>query len=110
MKLFPKICTPQLEPVRPYRDYLEWLGNQSSDEARKFWSSNLVGFREPTLLPSETPEADASGDRYMEHPVRISTEATAALQSTARRLQVTLNTLIQGAWALLLSRPTEWHR
>jgi len=94
----------QLEPVRPYRDYLEWLGRQSSDEAHEFWQEHLVGFRDPTPLPRETADADGSGERYGEHALQISSDATNALQSAARRLQLTFSTLVQGAWALLLSR------
>ncbi len=96
--------TPLLEPVRPYRDYLEWLGRQSSDEAQKFWRKTLAGFREPTLLPGEAPEESASSERYLAHTIQLSSETTNALQSAARRLQLTLNTLVQGAWALLLQR------
>jgi len=101
---FTEGVTPQLEPVRPYRDYLEWLSNQSVEEAEKFWKENLAGFRELSALPSEVPDSDAQGERYVEHPVRLSAEATNSLQSAARQLQVTLNTLVQSAWALLVSR------
>ena len=94
----------QLELVRPYRDYLEWLGRQSSEELHKFWRKSLDGFMEPTSLPTETPDYDGTGERYVETPVQLSNETTDALQSTARQLQLTLSALVQGAWALLLSR------
>lgn len=97
---------PELEPVRPYRDYLEWLGSQSSEEALAFWREALAGFREPTSLPGEPPDDAGSGERFVEHAMQLSTETTDALQSAARRLHLTLNTLVQGAWALLLSRQT----
>jgi amino acid adenylation domain-containing protein/non-ribosomal peptide synthase protein (TIGR01720 family) len=94
----------QLEPVRPYRDYLEWLGRQSSGEAHKFWRKSLDGFMKPTSLPTETPDYDDTDERYLESPVQLSTDTTDALQSASRQLQLTLSTLVQGAWALLLSR------
>jgi amino acid adenylation domain-containing protein/non-ribosomal peptide synthase protein (TIGR01720 family) len=94
----------QLEPVRPYRDYLEWLSNQSAGEAQKFWKQNLAEFREPTVVPSEPPESDGPGERYVELPLTLSAETTNSLQSAARLLQVTLNTLVQSAWALLVSQ------
>jgi non-ribosomal peptide synthase protein (TIGR01720 family) len=94
----------ELEPVRPYRDYLEWLGRQSPGEAQSFWRHTLAGFREPTSWPGEPPEPDGTGDRYVEHPVELWPETASALQATARRMQLTLNTLVQGAWALLLHR------
>ncbi len=40
----------------------------------------------------------------MSGPLRCRHRETAGLESLAQRLQVTLNTLVQGAWALLLSR------
>ena len=92
------------EPTRPYRDYLEWVGKQSSKEAQAFWRENLKGFREPTQLPSEVPDTHRDGDRYVEHAVPLSIDTTNVLQAAARRLQLTMSTLVQGAWALLLNR------
>ena len=68
--------------------------------------SNLAGFSEPTPLPSEPSEtSDASDDaRYAHHVVELSSETTTPCRQLARRLQVTLNTLVQGAWAVLLNR------
>jgi non-ribosomal peptide synthase protein (TIGR01720 family) len=93
-----------LETARPYRDYLEWLGQQSSEEGAKFWKGQLAGFRQPTMLVSEVPEGGAEGERFPRLTMELSSEATVALQTAARRLQVTLNTLVQGAWSLLLAR------
>ena len=104
---YAKNAAPQLEPARPYRDYLEWLGQQTTAEATKFWQEQLSGFRKPTALPGDAPGRDAGefGDgRYQQHVVQLSSDTTNALQAAARRLQVTLNTLVQGAWSILLSR------
>jgi hypothetical protein len=101
---FSRNKSPQLETVRPYRDYLEWLRKQSSGEAQEFWREALAGFKEPTPIQGPAPDQDADGDRYLENLIRLSTENTSALQVAARRLQITLNTLVQGAWALLLNR------
>ena len=94
---------PLLEAARPYRDYLEWLARQSTVESAKFWQQQLTGFRKPTALTSERI-VDAGGERYQEQAIQLSAEATSALQTAARRMQVTLNTLVQGVWSLLLSR------
>jgi amino acid adenylation domain-containing protein/FkbH-like protein/non-ribosomal peptide synthase protein (TIGR01720 family) len=101
---YSKKTAPQLEPARPYRDYLAWLNQQASADAGKFWQEQLAGYRKPTALPSDAPEQDAGSERYLQHVVQLSSDTTNALQATARRLQVTLNTLVQGAWSLLLSR------
>jgi non-ribosomal peptide synthase protein (TIGR01720 family) len=94
---------PQLEAPRAYRDYLEWLARQSNVESAKFWQQQLAGFRKPTPLISERA-VDTGGERYQEQVIQLSSETTNALQTAARRLQVTLNTLVQGVWSLLLSR------
>ncbi len=94
---------PQFEAVRPYSDYLEWLNGQSQDAALAFWHKTLEGFREPIVLRTEETQQSVGEDRYAEYAVEISSESTETLLSTARRLQVTLNVLVEGVWAILLS-------
>ena len=99
-------------PVRPYRDYVEWLRRQSWDEAAKFWKETLAAFRTPTPLNagaadrnSGVNQCGAAGDqRYIRHRVTLSAQATSALQALARRLQITISTLVQGGWALQVAK------
>ena len=106
---FSRNDSPQLETVRPYRDYLEWLHKQSPGEAQEFWRKELDGFREPTPIPRDAPEQDAVGERYLENRVQLSKSDTGTLQVAARRLQITLNTMVQAAWAILLNRQSGHH-
>ena len=107
-KLYASFCDDHrivLDPVRPYRDYMEWLNKSSSKDAQVYWQRHLKGFRIPTSLRSEAPDGfDGEGDRYPEHVTTFSTQLTADLHGLARRRQVTLSTLVQAAWALLLMR------
>jgi amino acid adenylation domain-containing protein/non-ribosomal peptide synthase protein (TIGR01720 family) len=106
-KLYMSFCDDRgivLDSVRPYRDYLGWLNKQSSKEAHVYWQSRLKGFRTPTLLPSEVPDGSGEGNRYLEYAVTFPPQLTADLHGVARRLQVTLSTMVQAAWALLLMR------
>ncbi len=100
--------TPQLPAPRPYQDYIRWLQRQDMGRAEAFWRGVLAGFRAPTPLGMEQPHGMASGGQdgpdYEQQYLQLSAEATTALRSLARRNEVTLNTLVQGAWALLLSR------
>jgi amino acid adenylation domain-containing protein len=94
---------------RPYRDYIAWLRGQDVGRAESFWRRTLAGFSEPTPLPlghQPGERAAAAGDGYGQRRALLSEQETAALEQCARRAQVTLNTLVQGAWALLLSRLT----
>ncbi|HLG65646.1 MAG TPA: amino acid adenylation domain-containing protein, partial [Ktedonosporobacter sp.] len=94
-------------PVRrPYRDYIAWLQQQDLPQAEQFWRHWLRGFRRPTPLGVDRPGTSPHGasEDYHYQQVQLSAEMTANLQQLARQQQVTLNTLLQGAWALLLSR------
>jgi amino acid adenylation domain-containing protein len=92
----------RLAPPRPYRDYIAWLKKQDAARAEAFWRRTLAGFTAPTPL---TVDRASTGDGgCAEQEIRLPLEATSALQSFARKHQLTMNTLVQGAWALLLSR------
>jgi surfactin family lipopeptide synthetase C len=97
---------PRLAPSRPYRDYITWLHRQDLSKAEAFWRQVLKGFTAPTPLISDRiasrPEGDAPD--FSEEVLTLSKEATAALQSMARRYRLTPGTIAQSAWAILLSR------
>ncbi|AKJ29465.1 non-ribosomal peptide synthetase [Caldimonas brevitalea] len=92
---------PQLAPARPFSDYIAWLKRQDVAAAEHFWRAELAGLEGPTPLrlprPAETPAA-----RWAELALPLPSAAT--LQAFMQRERVTLNTLCQGVWALLLSR------
>jgi amino acid adenylation domain-containing protein/non-ribosomal peptide synthase protein (TIGR01720 family) len=92
----------ELAPVTPYRDYLTWLAAQDRPAAEAAWRDALAGLEEPTLI------AGADRQRLPLVPDRVtsqlSEQLTAALIRQARRLGVTLNTVIQTAWAIMLGR------
>jgi amino acid adenylation domain-containing protein/non-ribosomal peptide synthase protein (TIGR01720 family) len=93
----------QLERSRPYRDYIEWLGRQDLSGAEAFWKRFLKGFTSATPLgPLGTGKALKEGG-YAEHEVRLDEALTAAIHSFARKRQLTLNTLSQAVWSLMLS-------
>jgi len=92
---------------RPYRDYIAWLQRQDLTRAESYWHAALKGFTTPTQLVTNKRAAsavDAQQGAYVGRQVRLSAEATVGLQAAARKYGLTVNTLVQGAWALLLSR------
>jgi len=93
-----------LKRLRPYRDYIAWLHQQDLSAAESFWQQTLKGFADPTAIARGNIVAGNSLESSGEQQVIFSATATAALQSLARQHQLTLNTLVQAAWALLLSR------
>ena len=94
---------PELPPVRPYQDYITWLGRQDASRAEGFWRECLRGFQRPTPLGRITP-ANGKAAGYASLRARLPARDTAALQELAQRLRVTPGTLVQGAWALVLGR------
>ncbi|WP_326729587.1 non-ribosomal peptide synthetase [Streptomyces phaeochromogenes] len=93
-----------LPVVTPYREYLAWLGRQDRDAAERAWSSALEGLPEPTLVaPDNTHDRNPVQDMVR---TEMPKELTEALAATGRRYGVTLNTVVQGVWGLLLARQT----
>ncbi len=102
---------PELEPVVPFGAYLDWLARQP--EPADWWRERLAQVDRPALLldglPSlSTAEAQAhlaqGGPGFRHRDARLDADLSAALAETARRRGITLNTLIQGAWAIVLAR------
>ncbi|MFM0205991.1 amino acid adenylation domain-containing protein, partial [Paraburkholderia sediminicola] len=97
-------------PTR-YRNYLEWLASADREsESHAWWQQRIALLDEPALLTAslgapgfaadEQPAADLISTRDMAFDADLSER----LRATAQRYHVTLNTLMQGAWAMLLSR------
>lgn len=103
-KTFAQGQTLFLPSPRPYRDYIVWLQQQNLSEAETFWRQTLKGFTAPTKIGENQNNQQTSTDNYKEQQLRLQASTTAALQSLAQKHQLTLNTLVQGAWALLLNR------
>ncbi|MFI9009949.1 non-ribosomal peptide synthase/polyketide synthase [Actinosynnema sp. NPDC053489] len=92
------------EPVarRPFGDYLRWLHQQDAEEAERHWRRVLDGFRAPTALPVDRPAEQGHAGGSAEWLTL--TLPGAALRGFAQRNGLTTNAVVQGAWALLLSR------
>ncbi|WJM95380.1 non-ribosomal peptide synthase/polyketide synthase [Pseudomonas defluvii] len=86
---------------RPYADYIGWLQRQSVAARQDFWRGQLADWTAPTRLPGRL--STASGQQgYAELGSTFANSETAHLRAAAQRLGVTINTLLQGAWAVLL--------
>jgi amino acid adenylation domain-containing protein/non-ribosomal peptide synthase protein (TIGR01720 family) len=107
--VFEEVCaeyTGTTKPLarRPFRDYLAWLARQDQHPAEEYWRRTLVGVT-PTPLPYDRPSGQP-GDTVH---VALSTEQTDRLRAVAQHNGLTLNTVLQGAWALLLARHSGQH-
>ncbi|MFE3031380.1 amino acid adenylation domain-containing protein [Streptomyces canus] len=92
---------PKLPDRRPFRDFVAWLLGQDQEEAKRYWREQLAGFTVPTTLGvgHETGE-DGRGTAW----ARLDKDAFARVAEFARRHRLTVNTVVQGAWAILTAR------
>ena len=87
--------------VTPYREYLCWLAAQDRVEAMAAWQKALMGLEEPTCLASSVESGDSS--TVPEQIVQELPESlTETLLQQSRKLGVTLNTILEGVWAMML--------
>ena len=99
-------AAPGLPAVPPPVAYAGWLARQDRAVGEAFWRDQLAGLDGPFRLALPAPAAEAAGTAAAmgEHKLALPAGATARLQAFARRHRLTLNTLVQGAWAILLAR------
>lgn len=94
-----------LPPTRPYGDYIAWLQQQDPQQARAFWQAHLAQLQSPTPLGIGTSRTlEQVDEQKVEAHHTLPADLTEALKATAQQHRLTLYTLLQGAWALLLSR------
>ncbi len=96
----------ELPPPRSYRGFIDWVRKRDRAKAEVFWRQHLKGFNTPTSLvvARNASGEDEAGRIRGEQQIQLSELTTSALKSFAKTNKLTLNTLVQGAWALLLSR------
>uniref|UniRef100_UPI0038B71E07 amino acid adenylation domain-containing protein n=1 Tax=Paraburkholderia sediminicola TaxID=458836 RepID=UPI0038B71E07 len=128
-RFFADVLRDYIEPRRPqpfaapaktrYRDFIAWLAARDAEGERAFWLQRLALLDEPTLIADRDREnerehereheRDPESSRVTQHLTRresFDADTTTRLTETARRLKVTVNTMVQGAWALALQRLT----
>ncbi|MFC8042750.1 non-ribosomal peptide synthase/polyketide synthase [Nocardia sp. NPDC057353] len=96
----------ELPTPRPYRDHVQWLAERDRGAATAAWAAALDGV-EPTLLapalaafagPVRSERADEVGTAVVD----IDITRTAALGALATGTGVTIATVVQAAWALVV--------
>ncbi|MDG1462419.1 MAG: amino acid adenylation domain-containing protein [Gammaproteobacteria bacterium] len=98
--------TPKLIETRPFSDYISWLLAQDQTVAQEYWRKSMQGFTAPTRLPGAdlSDAAQNAAPDYEEVHFGLPPAAGNALKAFAQQHRLTVNTITQGAWALLLSR------
>src|ERR1017187_2901802 len=98
------------EPIRladppPFREHVEWLLRQDLAEAEPYWRQRYTGISETSeYIVDRLHRPDDGANGLGKETVCLSAESSGALSEFASGHGVTVNNLVQGAWALLLSR------
>lgn len=85
-----------------YRDFVALANKSSGEDDEAFWRTTLAGFEQPHRL--EVPGLPPTASGHTAHVVKLGRDASGALAEFARSQRVTLNTVIMGAWSIVLSR------
>ncbi|NRH35811.1 amino acid adenylation domain-containing protein, partial [Rhodococcus sp. MS13] len=99
----PVESVPADQPQTPsYRTYLEWLAYRDIETSLAVWEDAMEGVDEPTLLAASAPTADQVVPE--EVAVDLPDSVLDGLGGLVQRSGITMNTVIQAAWGVLLSR------
>ncbi|MEV6138339.1 amino acid adenylation domain-containing protein [Nocardia sp. NPDC051990] len=92
----------ELPPATPWHRFLEWSAAQDRDSARRAWAQALTD-AEPTKVARA---ARQPWRRPEDHTFRMPDALVAALRERAAERGLTLNSLMQAMWAMVLSNLT----
>ncbi|SEG73923.1 amino acid adenylation domain-containing protein [Thermomonospora echinospora] len=89
-------------PVTPFRAYLDWVGGRDRQAALEAWRRALDGFDTPALLKPELLDRPADLVTAAEIHRELPDGLADRLAALSRDTGITLGTVYQAAWGLLL--------
>lgn len=96
-----------LPGIPSYKSYLNWVKNQDVTKSKTFWTKVLKDFDRPTLVGNRNQPQKSLQNNFQTKSFKLSAEESQQLRDFSQKNQITLNTLIQGIWAILLSQYVE---
>lgn len=90
--------------VTPYSQYIEWLLAQDEEEASRYWKEYLADYEEQTIVPNLGVHPEQEGYRSESVICELGQALTHQIQQIAARNQVTMNTVMQTIWGVLLQK------
>ncbi|WP_144028932.1 non-ribosomal peptide synthetase, partial [Paenibacillus tyrfis] len=93
---------PELAPAQPYSQYIKWLEQRNEEEASRYWSKYLEGYDQQPVLPQGKAEDKTAAYALEQLVCDLGRDLTQRLDEVAKQHQVTVNTLLQVAWGMLL--------
>ena len=113
--LFLTYHTPetQLSPPGSFRNHILRSNPQAlNPKAKEFWRKQLKGFTDPLCLPFYIKEQRVTENRRQRNPITLTTKShkfwipsdiTSILKQFCKKNAITIDYLVMGAWAVLLS-------
>lgn len=95
--------TPQLDALPNYKAYLKWINELPEEQAKTFWKSYLKDYEAP-LLFSNHQVFDTPEEFYITNTFTLLEEDTNQVKNYCKTNKITVNTLVQCIWSLLLSK------
>ncbi|KIL28530.1 hypothetical protein B4133_0354 [Bacillus altitudinis] len=92
----------RLEPVKPYKEYIQWLEKQDKQASLEYWTQSLAGFEGQSTFKEQRKQTNEHELGEIEWD--MSKEETAALSELALQQNATLSSALQSIWSILLSR------
>ncbi|WP_345724842.1 amino acid adenylation domain-containing protein [Herpetosiphon gulosus] len=101
--------TLKLAAEIPYQRYIQWLTQHNDQQATAFWRELLRDFTAPTSLALERVGSSHAERHYGASWLQLDPTVTQQLHYFAREHGLTVNSLLQAAWALVLARYSQQH-
>ncbi|MEO2261327.1 condensation domain-containing protein, partial [Paenibacillus amylolyticus] len=92
----------QLDTPIQFSRYMQWFEKQDREAARHYWSQYLATYEQQASVPRASGKTEHGG--VEQHAFRLDQELTRGLEQLAREAQVTLNTVMQTIWGVLLQK------
>jgi amino acid adenylation domain-containing protein len=98
--------TPRLSPVAPYKNYIQWLEKFDRDKSKKYWQNYVAGYEEMASVPKIKAPATKAGFISEQASLVFGKEKTGILNRVVRENGITMNTVFQTVWPILLGKYT----
>lgn len=106
LAFYDSFCSGNHEAILPavpsYKAYLNWVKMQDQTKSRNFWTELLRDFNRPTLVGNRKQLQKSSESIFQTKSLKLSEDESKKLRDFSQKNQITLNTLVQGIWAILL--------
>jgi amino acid adenylation domain-containing protein/non-ribosomal peptide synthase protein (TIGR01720 family) len=94
----------KLNHVIPYRNYIDWIENQSREEGLHYWKTYLQGYEETSGLPGKIEARNKKEYELKIISSAFSQDISDKFKTLAKEQGVTINTLFNTLWGIFLHK------